>query len=283
MTDLSLEPITPVVLTYNEDTNIGRTLDSLQWAADIVVVDSGSTDETESIARSFPNVRWRVRPFDTHLAQWSFAISETGIATEYILALDADMQVTPSLVEELQKTFLPGRFAGGITRFEYRYHGYALLGSLCPPQLRLFRRAEVSVAQPDHTQRFSIAGDAYRFRSALIHDDRKPIERWVTAQLAYRLLNERDLSKGGRRRLRDHLRNAGVMPPIMGLLAYLRAGGPFKGAAAARYAYERMTAETLLAIGLLDDRLKKSSGSRESDARIGADTAEVRKSNVVNR
>jgi glycosyltransferase involved in cell wall biosynthesis len=266
MTDLSLEPITPVVLTYNEDTNIGRTLDSLRWAADVVVVDSGSTDETESIARSFPNVRWHVRPFDTHLAQWSYGISETQVATEYILALDADMQVTPSFVEELQKTFLPGRVAGGITPFEYRYHGHALLGSLCPPQLRLFRRAEVSVAQPDHTQRFSIAGEAYRFRSALIHDDRKPIERWVNAQLAYRLLNDKDLSNGGRRRFRDRLRHAGVMPPIMGLLAYLRAGGPLSGAAAARYAYERMTAESLLAIGLIDRRLKESSGSQEPDA-----------------
>jgi glycosyltransferase involved in cell wall biosynthesis len=236
MTSEASKRITPVVLTYNEEPNIGRTLESLQWARDVMVVDSGSTDHTKQIARSFSNVRWQVRPFDTHLAQWSFGITETGVATEYVLALDADMQLTPAFLEELEKTFLPGRFSGGVAPFEYRYYGRALLGSLCPPQLRLFRRTEVEVAQPDHTQRFSIAGKVYRFRSMLIHDDRKPIERWVTSQLAYRLLNEKGLTNGGRVRFRDRLRNAGVMPPIMGLLAYLKAGGPLKGAAAARYA-----------------------------------------------
>ena len=208
-------------------------------------------------------MRWYVRPFDTHLAQWTFGIFETGVVTEYILALDADMQVTTSFVEELQNTFLPGRFSGGIVPFEYSYYGHALMGSLCPPQLRVFRRDEVNVAQPDHTQRFSIAGEIYPFRASLIHDDRKPVERWVTSQLAYRVLNQKELANGGRSRLRDRLRHAGLMPPIMGLLAYLRAGGPLRGAAAARYAYERMTAESLLAIALMDSRLKESPGSQE--------------------
>ena len=81
----------------------------------------------------------------------------------------------------------------------------------------------------------------------------------MASQLAYQLLNEKELSNGGRRRMRDRLRHLGIMPPIVGLLAYVRAGGPFRGAAAARYAYERTVAEGLLAIRLMDARLRRGS------------------------
>jgi hypothetical protein len=53
----------------------------------------------------------------------------------------------------------------------------------------------------------------------------------------------------------------------MGLLAYLRAGGPIKGAAAARYAYERAIAEGLLAIRLMDQRM--TNGNQQSAAAAG--------------
>jgi len=224
-----------------------------------VVLDSGSTDQTETIAKSFQNVVWCERTFDTHGAQWEYGIRQTGITSEYVLALDADMQVTAEFLQELENDFPFGQAAGGITPFEYRYHGSALAGSLCPPQLRLFRRNEVSISQPDHTQRFSVDGEIYRFRNRLTHDDRKPVDRWVASQVSYQLLIEQGLSNGRRRRLRDHLRRAGLMPPIVGALAYLKAGGPFRGAAAARYAYERMTSESILAVLLMDAKLQRKS------------------------
>ena len=258
-----LKKITPVVLTFNEEANIGRTLESLRWATSVAVLDSGSTDTTECIAKGFTNVAWHVRPFDKHVNQWEYGIRQTGIATDYVLALDADMQVSESFLHELENEFPCGQAAGGLAPFEYRYHGRTLSGSLCPPQLRLFQRNKVSITQPDHTQCFSVEGSVYRFKSRLVHDDRKPIERWVAAQLAYQLLNEQGLSNGGRRRWRDQLRWMGLMPPIIGVLAYLRAGGPFKGAAAARYAYERMTSESILAVRLMDARLQKAEGRRQ--------------------
>ena len=60
-----LDQITPVILTYNEAANIGRTLERLAWAREVVVVDSLSTDDTVAIAGRFPNTRVVQRPFDT--------------------------------------------------------------------------------------------------------------------------------------------------------------------------------------------------------------------------
>ena len=76
-----------------------------------MVVDSGSTDRTAEVARRFSNVRWLVRPFDTHAAQWQFAIGSAE--TDYVLALDADYRVPADFVGELDRAFLPGGFAVG--------------------------------------------------------------------------------------------------------------------------------------------------------------------------
>ena len=65
-----LDQITPVLLTYNEEENIGRTLPRLRWAKDIVVVDSGSTDGTLNILTAFPNLRVFKRRFGAHAKQW---------------------------------------------------------------------------------------------------------------------------------------------------------------------------------------------------------------------
>jgi glycosyltransferase involved in cell wall biosynthesis len=243
--------VTPVVLTFNEEPNIGRTLKSLEWANDVVVVDSGSNDATESIARSFSNVRWFVRKFDTHGQQWDFAIRATGTKTPHVLALDADYEVPPTFVNELNTDFAPEIHAGGIAGFEYRIRGRALLGSVYPAKLVLFRGDDVRVTQAGHTQEFTVAGPIYRFRTRLIHDDRKSTDRFFQAQLKYSQLEASRLLNGGRHRWQDRVRRLGLMPVLAGPAAYVRAGGPLRGQAALRYAYERTLFESLLALRLL--------------------------------
>jgi len=85
-----LDHITPVLLTYNEAPNIARTLSHLEWAKDIVVVDSGSTDDTVAMLGRASKVRVFGRPLDTLANQWRYAVTDTAIATPWILRLDAD-------------------------------------------------------------------------------------------------------------------------------------------------------------------------------------------------
>jgi len=257
--------VTPLVLTYNEEPNIGRTLDSLRWANRVVVLDSGSTDQTEAIARNYANVSWLVRKFDNHRAQWEYGIRETGITTPFVLALDADMHAPDELLREIEDPFLTGNFAGGSMPFDYRYSGHALAGSLCPPQIRIFRKDSVKVDQSDHTQIFSVSGKIYQFRTRLIHDDRKSLERWVESQLRYQVLNEQTIWSNAYPPLKGFLRRVGLMPPIVGLLAYVKAGGPFYGAAAVRYAYERAVGESLLAMRVMNTRLQREQANGEKN------------------
>ena len=64
-----LDQITPLLLTYNESPNIQRILNKLDWAREIVVVDSFSDDDTPTILGNYPTVRMFQRRFDNHANQ----------------------------------------------------------------------------------------------------------------------------------------------------------------------------------------------------------------------
>ena len=92
--------ISAVIITFNEEKNIARCLESLQGVADeIVVVDSFSKDRTEEICRSY-HVKFVEHAFDGHIEQKNWAITQASYP--HILSLDAD----EALDETLKKSIL---------------------------------------------------------------------------------------------------------------------------------------------------------------------------------
>lgn len=247
-----LADVTPVVLTLNEEPNIGRLLGDLAWARTVVVVDSGSTDRTAEIAAGFSNVRWLVRPFDTHAAQWRFAVD--AAATAYVLLLDADYRVPSEFVRELEVAFLPGGFAAGTAAFRYCIDGRALRGSVYPPKIVVGRRDAIRITQPGHSQVVAADGPQYRFVARLAHDDRKPLTRFVGSQLEYARLEADRVRQTTAPRWQDRVRRTALMPFLAAPGAYLAAGGPLAGWPAVRYACERTLFECLLAMEILRGR-----------------------------
>ena len=261
--------ITPLILTYNEAPNIGRTLGRLSWADDIVVVDSFSDDETLKLIAGFPHVRVFQRSFDTHERQWNFALSETGISSEWVLALDADYTLTPDFVDEL-KGLSPGTgVAGYSANFVYCIDGRPLRGSAYPPVTVLYRRAKAVYRQDGHTQRVVVDGKVDRFRAAILHDDRKPLGHWLQSQARYMRIEARKLSDSDAKDLNraDRLRRLRFVAPLV-MLCYVLfvKRAILDGRAGLFYAFQRTVAELILSLYLVEDDLRRVGGSRREDA-----------------
>lgn len=190
-----LDQITPLILTYNEASNIERTLAQLTWAHEIIVVDSFSDDTTISILEKFKQVRIFQRKFDWHATQWNYGLRETGIETEWVLALDADYVLTNRLIRELNTQNLPTNVVGFRAGFTYCVFGKPLRGSLYPPVTVLFRKDKAEYIQDGHTQRVILNGDLKSLNGKILHDDRKSLSHWLSAQDRYIKLEAEMLSK----------------------------------------------------------------------------------------
>ena len=92
-------PLTVTVITRNEAQNIDAALDSVAWADEVVVIDSGSTDDTVDRARR-RGARVEVRAWPGYGAQKNYAASVAS--HDWILSLDADERVTPALAAEIR-------------------------------------------------------------------------------------------------------------------------------------------------------------------------------------
>ncbi len=87
------------IITFNEERNISRCLESLSGIADeIIIADSGSTDRTADICKKF-NARVVHHPFKGHIEQKNFALSQC--TNDYVLSLDADEALSPELKKSI--------------------------------------------------------------------------------------------------------------------------------------------------------------------------------------
>jgi glycosyltransferase involved in cell wall biosynthesis len=251
-----LNDITPLVLTYNEEANLGRTLAALGWARRIVLLDSGSTDGTLAIARRHAQVEVVTRAFDSHARQWNFGLQH--VASGFVLTLDADYVLTPELVAELDG-LRPGDGVAWAARFRYCIGGRPLRGSLLPPRTVLFRPADGRYVDDGHTQRLVFAGTPRPLRAPILHDDRKPADRWMAAQHRYAALEVDKLRRARWSQLsaQDKARWLGLGPWLVAPYCLLLKGLVLDGRRGLEYCRQRFVAEWLLFRRLFERRLAK--------------------------
>lgn len=246
------------ILTFNEAPNIARTLSRLSWAGDIVVVDSGSSDGTREIAARHAGVRVFERGFTTHEEQWNFALADTGITAEWVLALDADFVLSDAIIAEILALEPDAGTHGYWASFDYCIDGTPLRGAAYPPVVVLYRRDRARYRQDGHTQRIQVDGALGRLRGRIFHDDRKPLSQWLSAQARYMRLEADKLTRTPRSQLgaADKVRLAlVVMPPAIFVYCYVVRGGVLDGLKGLFYALQRAAAETILSLYLIDRRL----------------------------
>jgi glycosyltransferase involved in cell wall biosynthesis len=165
------------IVAMDEEANIGRTLASVHWADEIVLVDSGSKDRTCAIAREH-GAQVVVEPWRGYVAQKQYAIELC--TKDWVLLLDADEEVSPGLAEEIRAAIADPHAASGykLPRKNLFLGRWIRHGGFYPdPKLRLFRRGQGFVTGHDPHDRCELkpglSGEApqrtQQFKNALIH------------------------------------------------------------------------------------------------------------------
>jgi glycosyltransferase involved in cell wall biosynthesis len=203
--DADLITVSVVVLTFNEEANLGVCLRSVaDWAAEVFVVDSGSTDSTREIAEQ-SGARIYEHTFQTHATQWAWALEQLPLRGDWVLALDADQEVTPELAQEIQAlkaadlVNVDGIFLKRRQVFRQKWIKY---GGYYPKYLlKMFRRGSVRIDKADLVDHhFYVTGDVRRLQHDLIEANKKEddITFWVDKHNRYaRLFALEQLERSG--------------------------------------------------------------------------------------
>jgi glycosyltransferase involved in cell wall biosynthesis len=165
--------ISVAIVAMDEEANIARTLASVRWADEIVLVDSGSRDRTCEIAREH-GAQVTVETWRGYVAQKQYAIELC--TKDWVLLLDADEEVSPGLAEEIRAAIANPNPAGGykLPRKNLFLGRWIRHGGFYPdPKLRLFRRGQGFVTGHDPHDRCELKPEVrqttIRLKNALIH------------------------------------------------------------------------------------------------------------------
>lgn len=252
-----LDQVTVLVITYNEEDNIARTLDSVAFASRIIVVDSGSNDNTLEIIANYPQAEVLERAFTTFADQCNFGLEH--VTSRWVLSLDADYVLPPDAPQAIETALKSGAdfLEAG---FDYCIAGKRVRGGIMPPRIVLFAAGSAQYMNDGHGHQLDTRIRPKRLPFRVRHDDRKPLQRWLSAQVTYakQEAEKLDRTSADELGLNDRLRKLlFIAPPAVFILVYLLRGGFLSGWRGLYYAMQRFTAELLLSLYLIERRINR--------------------------
>ena len=252
---MNLGNITPLILTYNEASNLDRTLQQLTWAKEIVVIDSYSTDETLDIIAAYPQARVIQHKFESFAEQCNFGLLQ--IDSEWVLSIDADYILSQELIDEISSLSDSTELSAYSVPFKYCVYGKILRGTLYPARKVLYRKNKGVYENDGHAHRVKIDGKVRSLKNVIYHDDRKPVIRWFNSEIKYAGLETKKLLETPLEELSliEKIRLKKVIAPILVLIYCLfYKGGILDGWQGIYYASQRVLAELLLSIKLIENQ-----------------------------
>lgn len=191
--------ITTIILTYNEELNIQKCIDSVRKISrKIIIIDSFSTDKTEEIAKD-NNVEFIKRKFKNHSDQFQYALDNCEINTPWILRLDADEYLTKNGILELhtlcEKYENDKSINGIILSFSVHFLGRELkFGGISPiKNLRVFKKGLGGIenrAMDEHIYLYE--GKAIEMKNITTHNDQKSLHTWIDKHNNYATLEVKE-------------------------------------------------------------------------------------------
>ncbi len=187
--------ISAVVITYNEEDNIRRCLESLSWVDEIVVVDSYSQDDTKKIVSDFTDKIYDVE-WEGFGKKKEFARKKAS--SEWVLSVDCDEVITPDLKDEVLKAvnekdnydgyYIPRRsnFLGKWMNHSGWYPDYVL---------RLFKKEKAKFNQALVHEKIEVFGKIGYLKNSLLHYTDPDIKSYLSKLDFYTTLNAEELLK----------------------------------------------------------------------------------------
>lgn len=181
-------PVTALVLTKNEALNIKRCLTSLAWCDQLIVIDSGSIDDTVSLARSC-GAEVIEQPWTGFARQRELAIRHPAVRNEWIYFVDADEWVSAALAQEIAKAVAQDHFVAFAQRFRLIFLGRWIKhcgwygGSWI---VRLGKRGSLSYDPSTSIGERALAhGPTGRLVNDIVNEDRKGLPAWLHKHISY--------------------------------------------------------------------------------------------------
>ena len=192
------EPLSVAVITRDEERNLARCLASVAWAEEILVVDSGSTDATATIAARY-GARFLVREWSGYVEQKNFALDQVHHA--WVLSLDADEWLSAEAAEEIRQVLHRPRaeayalsrltsFSGAFVRHVWRPDWQV--------RLLLRERGRFAGGRVHESLRMTPGARIERLRHPLLHLGYRSIADYVRRMNRYTDLAAADLKERGR-------------------------------------------------------------------------------------
>ncbi len=162
--------ISVIVITHNEENNIANCLSTVDWAGEIILVDSLSTDRTVELAKRYTQNIF-IKKWEGYGAAKNFAIDQARF--DWILSLDADERVTPELALEVKK--IVSISSENIEGYEVARRAYFLnkwikhCGWYPGYVIRLFKRTAVRFNEKRVHENVEVIGSVGKLENDILH------------------------------------------------------------------------------------------------------------------
>ena len=190
-------PVSVIVPVRNEAHNLPRCLEALKSVGEVYVIDSGSTDDTEAIARSYGAkvVQFHYAGGWPKKRQW--AMDTLPLAYDWILLLDADEVLTPELCAEMQKAMQDPQVDGYYIALQIYFLGRRLRHSGAAFwKLSFFRRGhgrfecrledqDASMADMEIHEHVKVPGQTRELENPLVHHNVESLSRYIVKHNEY--------------------------------------------------------------------------------------------------
>lgn len=194
--------LSSVIITMNEEQNIARCLKSLQWSDELLVVDSGSTDKTVSIAKEF-SATVLTHEWQGYGQQKNWSLQQ--VKNDWVLSVDADEELSPALIEEIQRFIAADGHVDGVVydgaripRKTWYLGRWILYGGWYPNYLvRLSRKSKSAWTEPTVHESLEVKGKIYTFHNDLFHYTFQNIGEQVQTNIRYSRLGAQVAAQRG--------------------------------------------------------------------------------------